>query len=285
MLRYYLAIFLSLIINSSLAQDRLEGGRVYQAGESFVAPIVGIKVSVPEHWKGYYPHQSEIFAMANDSSIDVRCMYFANKATLKKLASNWKKGFPLAEGLSIQLNGRISQVEDVMTAQLMVESNPSLEGQVLAKCGPFGYCITAMVYGQVSEIKHYRDRLLPIISEIEFVKPVPRSIADAFDWQKELTGKYLFAYDRAKASKKEGQIWLNLDGTFKSKMKSTGMFKDQTGKYRGTKKGSYLLYNEKNGEPAKLVLLFPKLPEVTLQLEKKGDQFYINSQEFYYSYQ
>ncbi|MEP2023560.1 MAG: hypothetical protein ABJH98_15715 [Reichenbachiella sp.] len=282
-LKYYFTLFIYLNVSIVIAQDRLQGGKPYTAGESFLAPMVGMKVTLPENWKGYYPHNSEIFAMANDTSVDVRCMYFANQTNLKKLASNWKKGFPLAEGLSIKLGSRINNDGDIMSAKVLIESNTNIEGQLLARCGAFGYCITAMVYGQVSEMKNYQDKLNPIVSQIEFVKPIPRSELEVFDWQKELTGKYLFAYDRAQSSKKESQVWLNLDGTFKSKMKGTGIFKNEAGKYKGTKKGSYLIYNEKNGEPAKLVLLFTKLPEVTLQLEKKEDQFYINNQVFYFS--
>lgn len=284
-LRYYFTFLFLTSITLSMAQERLEGGRPYLSGESFLAPIVGMKVTIPENWQGFYPHNSEIFSMANDTSVDVRCMYFANQTSLKKMASNWKKGFPLAQGLSIELDGGISKNEDIMTAKINVPGNDLVEGRLLARCGPYGYCLTAMVFGQKVEMKNYQGKLDPIITQIEFVKPIPRSEIDVFDWQKELTGKYLFAYDREKSSKKEGQIWLNLDGTFKSKMKSTGMFKEQTGKYKGTKKGSYLIYNEKNGAPAKLVLLFSKLPELSLPLEKKEDQFYINGQVFYFSYQ
>ncbi|WP_420580322.1 hypothetical protein [Reichenbachiella sp.] len=262
-----------------------QGGRPYLAGESFLAPAAGMKVTIPQNWKGFYPHNSEIFTMANDTSVDITCMYFANQTTLKKLASNWKKGFPLAQGLSIELDGGTSKKGDILSAKIIVAGNDMVEGFLQARCGEYEYCITAMVFGQKTEMINYYGKLESVISEIEFVKPIPISELDVFDWQKELTGKYLFSYDRDKASKKEGQIWLNLDGTFKSKMKSTGMFKEQTGKYKGTKKGSYLIYNEKNGEPAKLVLLFSKLPEVTLPLEKRDNQFYINGQVFYFSYQ
>ncbi|WP_456460147.1 hypothetical protein [Reichenbachiella sp.] len=281
---YFIVIFL-VSFSFSQAQDRLVGGRPYMEGESFLAPMVGMKMTIPEDWKGFYPHNSEIFSMANDTSVDVRCMYFANQTSLKKLASNWKKGFPLAQGLSIELDGSISKNGDIITAKINVPGNDLVEGILLARCGPYGYCLTAMVFGQKVEMTNYQDKLAPVISQVEFVEPIPRSELEIFDWQKELIGKYLFAYDRGKASKKEGQIWLDLDGTFKSKMKSSGMFKEQTGKYKGTKRGTYLIYNEKNGESAKLVLLFSKLPELTLSLEKKEDQFYINGQEFYFSYQ
>ena len=35
----------------------------------------------------------------------------------------------------------------------------------------------------------------------------------------------------------------------KSKISRTGMFKGQAGKYKGTKKGSYLLYNKIEDQP------------------------------------
>lgn len=270
---------------NGMAQDRLKSGRPYAPGESFSAPLYGLNVTVPEAWNGYYPQDSEIFMMASDTSTSINCMYFANQTDLKKIASNWKKGFPLASGLSIELEGKISDTDGMLSANVVLTNRTDIKGKVLARCGEFGMCVSALVYGQATTMEFYLTKLEGILSGIEFVRPVPRSELDTFDWQKELTGKYLFAYQREQSSKKESQVWLYLDGTFKSKISRTGMFKGSAGKYKGTKKGSYLLYNEDKDQPAKLVLLYKGLPEVTLVLESRDNQYYINDQVFYYSAQ
>lgn len=268
---------------NAMAQDRLQAARTYESGESITAPLLGLIFKVPMNWQGYYPNDSEIFMMSNDTAVDIRCMYFVNQSNLKKLATNWKKGFPLASGLSIELDGGIVKENDIISANVKLTERNDVQGQVMAKCGEFGNCVTAMVYGQTSEFKKYISQLSPLISDIKFVKPIPRSRLDEFDWQKELTGKYLFAYEREQSSKKKSQIWLDLDGTFKSKISQTDMFKGTAGEYKGKKKGSYLIYNKKNEQPAKLVLLFSKLPDLILPLEKRDNQFFVNGQVFYFS--
>lgn len=272
-----------LLAGNLMAQERLQSTKLYSSGNSFAAPLYGLNVVVPEGWSGFYPKGSEVFTMTNDSAQVVQCMYFANKTDLKSLKSNWKKGFPLASGLAIELEGKMELDYDIMIARIGVTGRADVKGTILARCGEFGVCITALVYGPSEIVKPYFTNLTPLLSEIEFVKPVSREVLDVFDWQKELTGKYLLGYERDVASKKQSQVWLYLDGTFKSKFSRTGMFKGSVGKYKGTKKGSYLIYNEDQGEPAKLVLLYKGLPEVELSLTRKDGKHYINDHVFYYS--
>lgn len=280
-----LFIFMFCFLTAAVAsgQERLQATKNYTSGEEFVAPLYGLQVTVPTSWTGFYPKGSEIFMMANDSAQAVECMYFANRSDLKSIQSNWKKGFPLASGLSVELTGKIVAQDDMIFSKVALTNRPDVTGVVLAKCGDYGVCVTAMVYGPAPLMEGYFANLAPILTGIEFEKPTPRAELDRFDWQKELTGKYLLAYQRDQASKKESQVWLYLDGTFKSKISRTGMFKGSAGKYKGTKKGSYLIYNEDQEDPAKLVLLYKGLPEVELPLTREGDQYFINGQAFYFS--
>ncbi|UXX80527.1 hypothetical protein N7E81_05365 [Reichenbachiella carrageenanivorans] len=281
---HFLFIFCLLVAGVARSQEKLQDTKNYTSGEQFLAPLYGLKVTVPTSWTGFYPKESEIFMMANDSAQAVECMYFANQSDLKTIQANWKKGFLLAQGLTVELEGKISTEDDGLTfSKIALTNRPDVKGVVLAKCGTFGVCVTAMVYGPAPLMESYFANLAPVLTGIDFVKPTPSAELDRFDWQKELTGKYILAYQRDQSSKKESQVWLYLDGTFKSKISRTGMFKGSAGKYKGTKKGTYLIYNEDQGEPAKLVLLYKGLPEVVLPLTKKDDQYFINGQVFYFS--
>jgi hypothetical protein len=266
------------------AQERLEATKIYKSGESFLAPLVGIKMTIPEHWIGYLPQDNEIFLMNCDSAMDANAMFFSGISTLKKIKSNWKKGFPLAPGLSIVTKGKIENIDGVLSAEIEVTNNASSRGFVMAKCGDFGYCISVMMYTPSQFYPPFIGKLNPLVDNITFVKPTPKSELEVFDWQKEMTGKYIFSSIGDMDSKKESKVWLYLDGTFKSKIKRTGLFKGTAGNYKGTKRGTYLIYNKKGKEPAKLVLFYKKMDEVTLPLEKKENQLYINNQVFYISF-
>ena len=285
MKQYYLfsALILAIFNHALLAQERLQTTKVYTHGDSFSAPAYGLNVTIPESWSGFYPHGSEIFKMTNDSLQAVQCMYFANQTNLKKIISNWKKGFALAQGLRLELEDEMVKDEGIVVSRVGLTNRADVKGTVLAKCGSFGVCVTALVYGPAAPLEDYFSNLLPLLDAIEFVQPVPREELDQFDWQQELTGKYLLAYERNVASKKQSQVWLYLDGTFKSKISRTGLFKGAAGDYKGTKRGTYLIYNEDQDKPAKLVLLFNKLPEIELELVRKDEQVYINDQMVFYS--
>ncbi|WP_422361093.1 hypothetical protein [Reichenbachiella sp.] len=280
---FFTILICSIMWNPVISQERVKAAKVYTLGDSFSAPLYGLNVTIPENWSGFYPQDSEIFKMTNDSIQSVECMYFASQNSLDKIVAKWNKGFGLAQGLSMELEGEMVRREGLIISRVGLTNRNDVKGTVLAKCGDFGVCVTAMVYGPTKHLETYFTNLTPLLQAIEFVKPIPREELEYFDWQKELTGKYLLAYERDIASKKQGQIWLYLDGTFKSKVTRTGLFKGSAGDYKGTKKGTYLIFNEEDGKPAKLVLTFNKLPEVELPLLKKEKQFFINDQVFYYS--
>lgn len=272
-----------IVFHPNMAQERLKSAKIYSLGDSFSVPTYGLTVAVPLGWSGFYPQDSEIFKMANDSAQSIECMYFANKSTLSKVTSGWQKGFALAQGLSLELEGEMIQQDDITLSRVSLTNRKDVKGTVLARCGEYGVCVTALVYGPARLLEDYFTNLVPLLTAIEFSEPISKEKLDAFDWQKELTGKYLLAYERDVASKKQSQIWLYFDGTFKSKLSRTGLFKDSAGDYKGTKKGSYLIYNQDQGKPAKLVLLYNNLPEIELTLTRKDNQSLANDQVFYYS--
>jgi len=280
---FLLLLLLSVAGFGSLAQDRVEVSKYYKSGESLLAPTYGIEMTIPANWIGYLPRDTEIFMMNSDSSVDARCLYFASQSDLDKIKSNWKKGFPLAPGLKIVTDGRVRTENGVLSAAIEGTNNASSKGFVFAKCGDYDYCVTVMMYTGARFIDHYRDKLDALIDNVTFVKPTPAAILDFFNWQKELTGKFIFSYERNVESKKKTEIWLYLDGTFKSKVKGTGLFKSTVGNYKGNKRGTYQVYNEKDGQSAKLVLFFDRLAEVTLPLDKDDLHLYINGQLFFTS--
>lgn len=280
---FWLVLLIALIVKPAEAQERLKPAKIYSLGDAFTAPTYGLKVSVPLGWSGFYPQDSEIFKMTNDSTQNIQCMYFASENSLESIEKKWTKGFSLAQGLSIEQEGLTIKKDDMILSKVGLTNRKDVQGVVLARCGGFGVCVTALVYGPAQLMSSYFMNLTPLLSAIEFVEPVSKEKLEAFDWQKELTGKYLLGYERDVASKKQSQFWLNIDGTFKSKLSRTGLFKDDAGQYKGTKRGSYLIYNADNGEPAKLVLIYNKLPEVILTLTRKDNQCFANDKPFYYS--
>ena len=156
------------------AQDRIKAGKAYKSGDTFSAPVAGLNMTVPDNWMGYLPQDTEIFMMNSDTAMDVRCMYFVNQASISKLKSNWKRGFDLAPGLKIVTDGKITEEDGILSAEIKVTNNSQNKGYVLARCGEYGICVTVMMYTSAAFFEPFRGKLNPLIENIEFKKTHPQ---------------------------------------------------------------------------------------------------------------
>ncbi|UXP33443.1 hypothetical protein N6H18_05690 [Reichenbachiella agarivorans] len=275
-------LFLITIFFQTQAQEIIQPSKNYKGGEMIFAPSYGLKLEIPSHWNGYLSRGTEIFTVSNDTTLEATALYFVNETSLPSIQSNWEKGFELATELSIELLDTVTEKDGVLSAPIHTTGSNPYKGYLLAKCGEYNYCVTVLMYTPHKFYPPYEGKLKPLIDQLSFYKPRPQT--NDFDWKKALTNKMIFNSARGEnGSKEENRIWLYYDGTFKSKTQRTGVFRGQAGKYHGTKKGSYIIQNAKNENPATLELQFKKQPSLTLTLTIKDNQYYLNSDVIYFS--
>ncbi|WP_143520122.1 hypothetical protein [Reichenbachiella sp. 5M10] len=262
-------------------QEIVQAYKVYKEGEIILAPTYGLQLEVPQDWQGYLSRGSGIFTLSCDTTQEATTLYFVSENSLNHIQESWKKGIELAPELDITLSEEPSIHEGIMTARVHLSSNQLYQGHLAATCGDYGYCVTALLYTPSPFYSYYQDQKGAMLSHLSFSKPRTINPNETLDWKKQLTGTMLFTYQRENVSKKENRIWLYYDGRFKSKVQRTGIFKGMAGKYHGTKKGTYRINNAEKGQKATLILTFDKLPALTLPLEIRNEQYYINNQLIY----
>jgi hypothetical protein len=101
-----------------------------------------------------------------------------------------------------------------------------------------------------------------------------------FDWQEFLGGKYMASYERLQGSKKNSEVWLCSDGTFKSKLKRKGVFAGTASEYMGNKKGTWRAGEV--GSNSTLTLEFKNLPPVTLDIYIEEEKIFVNGTRFFF---
>lgn len=280
MLKVVAFLIFAVLSSDVIAQQMLEPSKIYKAQEKVLVPEHGLVMSIPAHWNGYLARGTGIFRMDSDTT-DASVLYFVHQQSETQIRNNWSDGFELASGLEVKLSDSISTTPKGMFAKVQSTGSNKAKGYLLAKCGDFGYCITALMFTSANNFKPFEGSQFGFLDALTFRQPVERK--EVFDWRKNLTGKMLFTYERHGSSSLEDKIWLDYDGSFKSKSKRTGVFKGSAGKYHGSKKGVYTIKNETNDSPAQLILDFDKLPPITFELTVRDHKYYMNQRIFFYS--
>ncbi|MGL1885828.1 MAG: hypothetical protein OCD76_04880 [Reichenbachiella sp.] len=279
-------IFLFLLSSTctlSIAQEVAKPSKVYKGGDIISFPTYGLVLTMPQNWKGYVTRGSGTFTMSNDTTVQATALIFVNDGDLEKTKADWLKGFELSPTLTIVTSQDPTIQNGVLSAPIEVDGNKMNKGYMMKSCGEHGYCVSVMFSVPSRYLPMFEGKLMPLIKAITYSKPEAYDPNSDFNWRKLLTGSLIFNSEREVKSQKENKIWLNYDGSFKSKTKRTGIFKGSAGKYHGTKKGYYTINNAKDGALANLELEFSKLPKLTLPLEVEDYKYYINGQIFYFS--
>lgn len=272
-----LALLLPLVHLS--AQKLLEPAVNYRGGELVLAPEHGIEFKIPEGWTGYLLRGSGMFRMDCDT-VEASMLCFTHHRALTEIKEEWKKGLELAPGIDIKLSDSISQGDQYIYALVHSTGSAKSKGYIMSKCGEYEQCISALFFTPERLFLTFENQQESLLDAVSFRPAVQR--IETFDWRKNLSGKMIFTLERVGHSSKDDRVWLYYDGSFKSKVKRSGIFKNSAGKYNGTQKGSYQIVNAKDNQPARLILEFKKLPALTFDLSIKDHQYYLNDELFFF---
>lgn len=270
------SIIFFLLPLTLFAQSRLKPGQIYNEGDSIYAPAYGIKSVVPEGWVGMLPQGAEIFMLSSKKGKDAQIYVFADTATFDQLKKGWLAGLELSEGRTLKSDGAISANGDKMHSGIILTGgyNKSYSGYIEAKCGQYGRCLQILLICPVKDLEDMKNEMDGFLDTTFFIQPVMLAANAGFDWNLFLAGKHLISYESVVGTKSVNELWLCPDGTFTSKLKRSGLVKEQVGSYKGKKKGTW--ETKAIGATGILLLNFEKLPPVEVDLKIKNDKTYLN---------
>lgn len=265
---------------AQLPSNRIKPAEMYHSGDTVRSPRLGVQSRIPEGWAGVLPRDTEVFLlMPQDNTIGEIYVMVNEKIDLNEQAKRWKQGVALADGLVLSPEGGITQRgPDVIAATGAMAgakaNNSQLKVYAEAKCSPYGFCIAFLSTADARNFEKVKKTVQTIVDNTVFQAPSNESPYKNFDWKKFLSGKILLAMGYDENSKKIDEVDLCSDGTFRSKITRTGIFKGQAKDYTGKKQGTWDVRS--NGEKATITLTFSKLPPVDVELVAKDEEIYIN---------
>ena len=268
--------------SGTYSQERLKAGRIYQPGEKINAPMVGLTSVIPEGWAGYLPQDTEVFLLANINSPDGSIYAFAFEETMDDIKArlNLNIKFEVENGIELARRGDPFMRGDVLAVELIVKNNTkNLLGYAEAKCADYGYCIEYLLIVPEDIYEESKQSLISFMDNSQLRKPTLESMYANFNWLEKLKNKYLATYISNPYIKKNNQVWLCSDGTFKSKIQQKG-FGELSKSYKGNKSGTWVAKGI--GPKGELILNFKKADPITVALELKDDKLYVNGNRFYF---
>jgi hypothetical protein len=277
---------LLFVAGSTTAQSkkRLQPGKLYEPGHKIYAPRFGFETVVPEGWNGTLPRESEIFLLTRQTiNVGGEIFTFASAGgSVEEIRAAWVKGTNLSETIIIKANGNATVNGDMVSAEVISEGegvNKGYKGYAIARCGPFGHCITSLGIGPIQFFDQIKAAVTSFMTAATFSQPSNVSVYVDFDWKEFLTGKQLVAFAAMEGGSKENTVHLCPDGSFTAVFDKTGIFKEQNAQYKGKQSGTWTA--EGIGEQGKLNLKFNKLPEAQISLAIKDEQISANGERYF----
>lgn len=288
---FALAFFFGILLFSQLTfaqnlKNRIQPGRLYNAGDSIYTPRYGFSGAIPEGWVGVLPRETEVFLLNSTTGTFGEIFVFGReKVDLKQLAKTWKAGINVSE--TVTLKATDPKIEgDLLFAHAEATGNflPPKNYRAFAatRCGEA--CITVLVIS-LEENAEMADA-----SALEFLKSAslstPREVDpyEDFDWKGFLSGKLLISYEGFVGGKQQTKITLCENGSFRAAISKKGLMKDSNPDYKGTMKGTWTVEG-KNSE-AILTFTFEKtsLAPVVVNLNFKEEDLYANGERHFASH-
>lgn len=276
----FLLIVSFLVMYSSIAQDRLKPGAIYEQGQEIYAPMVGYRGVIPDGWFGTLPQEEEVFLMIPNGNADGYMFINANPMELSQLRKEWNNHLSLTDALVISLDGEPAIDGNRMTGNFEVTgSRVPYIGYAVAIDGGYGWTLTLSLLCPVEKYDDFKKNFDQLITSSIVEEPSIGTMYGDFNWPEFLKNKYLMSYLSSTQYKEQDEIWLCGDGTFRSKIKSKGKLVTEKSPYKGNKKGTWTA--EGIGEEGKLYLSLSKDGDVTLELEIKDDKIFVNGGRFF----
>lgn len=255
---------------------------VYNPGDQIHAPMVGLTSVIPEGWAGFLPTDTEMLLLANLENPEGSIYAFAFDDTMDDIKERLDLDikFEVENGIELDRRGEPFMRGDVLAVELIVKNNTrNLLGYAEAKCADYGWCVVYLMI--VPEFMYEKSKagLISFMDNSRLGEPSLGSIYENFNWSEKLKNKYLATYLSNPYVKKNNQVWLCADGSFKSKIQQKG-FGDLSKKYKGNKSGTW--ESKGIGPTGQLMLYFKKADPIAVELELKDDKLFIQGSRYYF---
>ena len=280
MLKIFAFLLLPLTIFGQ-ETERLQPGKLYEAGEKIFAPRFGFKGTVPPGWSGVLPRESEVFLLTSQTMPAEIFVFAREQGNLNSIKKDWEKGIKMDVDLKLEAKAATIRERVLSSEVVMAGSNTdkSKRGYAIALCGDHGpcvICLATMASGNYEAVVKVAEQF---ISSSKLEKPSSASIYDNFDWKKFLTGKMLTTYVFQEKGSKETTVNLCADGTFVARASKKGIMKSQNPEYRGKQNGIWTA--EGIGPSGNLHLEFKKLPAIDVSMMIKEEKIYAYGERYF----
>ncbi|OOG76170.1 hypothetical protein B0E43_09010 [Algoriphagus sp. A40] len=275
----------SQVLFSQNLKNRIQPGKMYNAGDSIYAPRYGFSGQIPVGWVGVLPRETEVFLLNSASGTFGEIFVFGReKVDLAQLAETWKAGVDISE--TVRLKATDPTIEgDLLYSHAEATGNylPPKNYRAFAatRCGDA--CITVLVISVEENAEMASQSALEMLKTAVLSTPKEIDPYEGFDWKGFLSAKLVIAYEGFIGGKQQTKVNLCEDGTFRAQISKQGMMKDSNPDYKGGMKGSWTVVG-KNSE-ATLTLTFEKkdLAPFVANLKFVDEELYVNGERHYAS--
>lgn len=263
------------------SQARLKPTQRYSSGETVYGARAGVKTIIPQGWLGMLPRDTELFLlMPLDGSNGEIYVTVSGNLSIEDRKANWLSGLDLGNGNVLRSDGNFTDRNGNLSSFLKLDQKTSTDrGYIETVCGPYGVCLTVMLFGGEAGFDKVQQAVYSFIDNIQWQEPSDKDDYADFDWNEFLSGKHLLNYDYVPNAKAENDIWLCSDGSFTTKLKRSGLLKDQAKQYKGTKSGTW--ETSSVGASGVLILNYKKLDPLKVSLKIEGEQIYLNEKRHF----
>ena len=287
---FTLVFFLSLLGFSQLGfsqnlKNRIQPGKMYQAGDSLYAPRYGLSAKIPQGWVGVLPRETEVFLLNSSSGTFGEIFVFGReKIDLNQLSKAWQEGVNVSETVSLKASD--PKIEgDILYSPVVAAGNylPPKNYRAFAatRCGEV--CITVLAISLEENAETTAQSALELLKTAFLTTPKEIDPYAGFDWKEFLSGKLLIAYEGFIGGKQQTKVNLCEDGSFQANISKKGIMKDSNPDYKGTMKGQWTV----EGQDSKAVLSFnfekKGLAPMRVNLEFINEELYANGERHYAS--
>jgi len=273
---------LSMLIPVAVfGQERITPGTMYQSGQKLLGPKFGVVTQVPDNWVGILPHDIEMFLLMSTQDQDGQILAMGTSDNPENIRKSWETGSLESEtGITMKMKGGVSERNGNLTAEFEITGNMGRSNKAYAeaKCGEYGNCVIFLLIAPENFYNSFKDGLMSFADNTTFEEPSLDNIYQNFNWPEFLNNKYLATYDSNRDYKRDNQLWLCPDGTFRIRIKNKN-WGSVPQAYQGTNTGVYEVKGI--GPKGEISLEFKKLDPITIDVEIKEDKIYVNSSRFY----
>lgn len=275
----------SQVLLAQNLKNRIQPGKIYNAGDSIYTPRYGFSGQIPEGWVGVLPRETEVFLLNSTSGSFGEIFVFGReKIDLAQLAETWKAGVNVSETIRLKatdptLEGDLLYAHAEATGNYLPPKN--YRAFAATRCGEA--CITVLAISLEENAEMASQSALEFLKTAILSSPKEIDPYTDFDWKGFLSGKLLIAYEGFIGGKQQTKVTLCENGSFRAQISKKGMMKDSNPDYKGGMKGSWVVEG-KNSE-ATITLTFEKkdLAPFVANLKFVDEELYINGERHYAS--